>query len=484
MEYNPRSIVHLSPEYLMGGFTAVDNIFICEYLKTADENDVKVYLYGLYLAHAGVDADENTFSAALGITNDDVKHAFENLEALGVCDLTGVNPLSVVFRSVSNSPVKPRKIKAGKYDEFNKELFKILSNRMLSPNELMECYNVIELYHIQPEAFLLIASYCVKVAGEKVGLKYILTTAKNFAYKNITTIKAVEEELSVYHLQTGDVADVIKKLGLKKKVDIEDNNTYKKWISMGFDKNAVLAAANGVKKESNALKKLDLLMSELYSYKLFSEKEIMDFIESKKDMKNLAIEINKSLGVFLESLDAEISTYIVKWIAMGFERELLVKLADFCFKSDLRTLSKMDETVYKFAKLGVFNSKDFDEYVACIAEKDKLVQEMVDALDLARRVNAFDRKQYKSFEGKNMPHDVIVYAASLAKTANSPYAYLSKLLTSFKEKGLYTIDDIKRNGEKTPFAIPRQNQKSEMLNHTYSKEEWDAVYTSIEDLDI
>lgn len=479
MEYNKASIVHLSPEYLMGGFTAVDNIFICEYLKNADENAVKVYLYGLYLAHSGVDTDENTFTTALNLTKEELQRAFEELEAMGVCDITGIDPLSVVFRSISNSPVKPRKIKSGKYDEFNKELFKILSNRMLSPNELMECYNVIELYHIQPEAFLLIASYCVKVAGERVGIKYILTTAKNFAYKNVTTIKAVEEELSAYHLQTGDVAEVIKRLGLKKKVDIEDNNTYKKWLSMGFNKASVLAAANGVKKESNAFKKLDLLMSELYSYKLFSEKEITDFIESKKDLKNLAIEINKALGVFLESLDAEISTYIVKWIACGFERELLVKLADFCFKSDIRTLSKMDETVAKFAKLGVFTSRDFDEYVAVVAEKDKLVQQMVDALDLSRKVNAFDRKQYKAFESI-ATHDVIIYAASLAKTANSPYAYLSKLLTSFKEQGLSTVEEIKRSTVKTN----QRSDNTDMLRHNYSKQDWEAVYTSIEDLDL
>lgn len=479
MEYNKASIVHLSPEYLMGGFTAVDNIFICEYLKNADENAVKVYLYGLYLAHSGVDTDENTFTTALNLTKEELQRAFEELEAMGVCDITGIDPLSVVFRSISNSPVKPRKIKSGKYDEFNKELFKILSNRMLSPNELMECYNVIELYHIQPEAFLLIASYCVKVAGERVGIKYILTTAKNFAYKNVTTIKAVEEELSAYHLQTGDVAEVIKRLGLKKKVDIEDNNTYKKWLSMGFDKAAVLAAANGVKKESNAFKKLDLLMSELYSYKLFSEKEITDFIESKKDLKNLAIEINKALGVFLESLDAEISTYIVKWIACGFERDLLVKLADFCFKSDIRTLSKMDETVAKFAKLGVFTSRDFDEYVAVVAEKDKLVQQMVDALDLSRKVNSFDRKQYKAFEGI-ATHDVIIYAASLAKTANSPYAYLSKLLTSFKEQGLSSVEEIKRSTVKTT----QKSDNTDMLRHNYSKQDWEAVYTSIEDLDL
>ncbi len=479
MEYNKASIVHLSPEYLMGGFTAVDNIFICEYLKNADENAVKVYLYGLYLAHSGVDTDENTFTTALNLTKEELQRAFEELEAMGVCDITGIDPLSVVFRSISNSPVKPRKIKSGKYDEFNKELFKILSNRMLSPNELMECYNVIELYHIQPEAFLLIASYCVKVAGDRVGIKYILTTAKNFAYKNVTTIKAVEEELSAYHLQTGDVAEVIKRLGLKKKVDIEDNNTYKKWLSMGFDKASVLAAANGVKKESNAFKKLDLLMSELYSYKLFSEKEITDFIESKKDLKNLAIEINKALGVFLESLDAEISTYIVKWIACGFERELLVKLADFCFKSDIRTLSKMDETVAKFAKLGIFTSRDFDEYVAVVAEKDKLVQQMVDALDLSRKVNSFDRKQYKAFESI-ATHDVIIYAASLAKTANSPYAYLSKLLTSFKEQGLSTVEEIKRSTVKTT----QRSDNTDMLRHNYSKQDWEAVYTSIEDLDL
>ena len=44
---------------LLWGATAVPNAFFCEYMPSAPENHVKVYLYGLMCAYSGLPDDGN-----------------------------------------------------------------------------------------------------------------------------------------------------------------------------------------------------------------------------------------------------------------------------------------------------------------------------------------------------------------------------------------------------------------------------------------
>lgn len=485
MDYNSNSAMRLSPEYVMGGYTAIDNIFICEYLKSCTELEIKAYLFGLYLAHSGTDSDISTFTEFLSISPDEVVSAFLKLQDWGIVDVNNTSPLVVTFQPISNSPIKSRPIKTGKYDDFNRELQNILSGRLISVNEYMECYNVLELYHLQPEAFLLIASYCAKLKGKDITLRYVTVTAKNFAYKNVTTLKGVEEELATYELQTSDVSTVMKKLGIKRKVDLDDSNLYKKWVGMGFENKAILAAANCIKGSTSSIKKLDNAILELYSYKKFTEKEIIDFISSKKELKDFTIELNKALGVYIDNLETEINTFVVKWIATGIEKPLLLSLAELCFRNERRKLSDLDYTVSKFVMLGIFTSSDYAAYANSIAEKDILVKKMLEALEQDRKINSIDRKQYQRFENMGFTIDLIIYAASLSKDKVNYYPYMKSILNNWKGNNIFELSKAQKSsasyvGKNRDFDVAPQK----IINHDYTKEEWNAVYTSIEDLDI
>ena len=88
-----------------------------------------------------------------------------------------------------------------KYGEFNKQIQKILSGSMLAEGEFSDYYNFIELFHMDQDALLLIVTYCAKMKGDNIGCRYIIQTAKNFAYKKLLTVKAVQNELDDYEKQ-------------------------------------------------------------------------------------------------------------------------------------------------------------------------------------------------------------------------------------------------------------------------------------------
>lgn len=70
---------------------------------------------------------------------------------------------------------------------------------MIPPNEFNEYFNIMEVYGIKPEAFLMIIKYCTDLKGEDIGYKYISAVAKDFGARKILTPEQVEKELSAYH---------------------------------------------------------------------------------------------------------------------------------------------------------------------------------------------------------------------------------------------------------------------------------------------
>lgn len=74
----------------------------------------------------------------------------------------------------------------------------MLPGRMISANEYMKYFSVMEEFAIRPEAMLLIVRYCIDLKGEHISQNYILQVAKNFAAEGITTVEQVENKLSDY----------------------------------------------------------------------------------------------------------------------------------------------------------------------------------------------------------------------------------------------------------------------------------------------
>lgn len=110
----------------------------------------------------------------------------------------------------------------------------------------------------------------------------------------------------------------------------------------------MLFAAKSMKRGS--MKKLDEFIGELYSRKVFSKQEIESYADTKKKLYELAVKINKALGVYYETLDAVVDNYTAPWTAFGFDEESLLFIANYCFKKRKNTLENMDEIVKFFHK--------------------------------------------------------------------------------------------------------------------------------------
>lgn len=474
-----------SIDMLANNSTAVDNIFINNYLPYADSNFVKVYLYGLYKCQDSNSRDNTieNFANELNLSQEDIEKAFEYWQEQGLVQILNVIPFEVRYLPISDVLNNTKKYNAKKYESFNAQAQEILCGRMITPNEYREYYDIIERFHVEKEALLMIINYCVNIKGDNVGYAYITTIAKDWANQKITTAKQVEERLIEFeNLRTG-MEYLLKLMGSKRLPNIEERTLYQKWVQEGFDDEVLTYVAKKMKsKNKPSFQAMDILLDKYFAQKLFSTNEIELFEEEKSKASKIAKTITKNLGLYYENLEPVIENYIFNWINLGFSENMLEEISNYCFKTNVRTLEGMSKVLEKFHKLGILTENSLAEYFNEVLVVDKKIKTILENIGLSRNVNQFDRDKYKIWkEIWKMPDEIIDYACTLAVGKDQPMQYLAGILATLHDKNITTLEDAKNSYN---IISPKSTTKSNFTGRQYSKEEMNALFQSIDEIEI
>lgn len=462
----------------------IDSIFFDEYLPVASGACVKVYLYGLSKCQ-NPDDSENTlqnFATALDMTEEDVKSAFLYWQEENLVTVLNLNPIEVRYLPISFKKSDAKLFKKEKYAEFNKAIQEILCGRMITPHEYKEYYLTMQSMHIDPSAMLMIAKYCTEQKGEDVGYNYILTVAKNWAYQGVHEAVDVERKLQEMEALTSNVKDLFDALKSKKAPSFEAKQLYQKWTKQyGFDEETLISVAKKIKRGG-----FDKLAENIENYanlKLFSIDEISEYEKNKNDLNELAVFVCKSLGLFYETLDPVINTYILKWKQMGYEADAIKFVAELCFKRYIRTFEGMDEIIAKYFANGIVSLKAIEEYVSRALSTDKKIKDILEKLGLSRQVTSWDRDFYSTWTNVwNFDSDVIDYVLSLAVGKSQPMTYVNKVLANFKDKNIDTLEKAKKEGGVPAKTEVKVVNHSSFATHNYSAEELNALFDNLDEV--
>lgn len=435
-----------SKEFSASAYTNVENSFIREYLPVATGEAVKVYLYGLYMCqNPQRDLSLSELAQTLELSEHDIIDCFTFWEEFDLVSILSKEPLTVQFLPIKRTSAgKPRKYNAEKYTDFSKSLDLILTSRMISTSEYTEYFNIMETYGIKPEAMLLIVRYCVDRKGDDISYKYISKVAKDFGVREITTVEKVEKELSSYILRTGEISKVLKALKLKRQPDIEDQKLFKKWTEeLNFETENIVFAASKMKK--SGIDKLDEFIMELYALKSFTKEEIADYIAKKELVYQLAIKINRALSIYVEVLDAEVDTYVKKWLSFGFSEDALTFVAQHCFKKGTNTLEAMDEVITLLRNRGFITLSSVGDYFEEQKQTDLFISKILATAGLNRRPTDWDRENLNIWKGWNLSEEMILEASKKSAGRSSPIAYMNAILSNWKNTGVFTIEEAEKS---------------------------------------
>ncbi len=475
-----------STEFIASSKTEIDNIFLNDYLPFAQPQFVVVYIYGLYLCNSSsFDNSLENFAKTLNMSEEDVVGAFEYWEEQGLVRILKTNPIQVTFIPLKNVLTANKLYKPDKYEVFNQQANEIFKGkRSISKHEYEEYYDFLERFHVEQEALLMIMQYCVETKKSAVGYNYILTVAKNWANEGITSTAQVEERLKSFEDKNPDLCEIFNAMGIKRAPYVEERALLNKWINdYGFNLDVILHVCKNFKKKSRfSFEKVDNQLTKYFEMRLLSIMEIDNFEKEKQLLYELAKDINKTIGVYYENLEGVVENYILKWINMGFDKNLLLEIANYCFKNSIRTLQGMDKTVSKFYKLGILSINAFNEYMGQVIADDNKIKELLSIMCINRNVSSYDRNNYKIWiEEWKLNDDIIKYAASLAKNKDNPMKYLSRVLADYRDKGIKTLDEAKNN---LPIQEINSSKKTNFGGRSYTKGELNALFQSIDEIDV
>ena len=487
---------------MLNDITVLDNIFVNEYLPRAKGDYVKVYVYGLSLAsrgnHPSNSMDE--LSRALSISSEEVFEALQFLEINGLIEIASKSPLEISFISPRRHDAHSRKkYKPAKYAAFNASIQSLFPSRMLPQNELLEYYDAAESLGLPPETLLMIAAYCVNSKGQTIDHRYILTVARDWAKNGIVTPAEAEQKIKELELLTGDIRTLFSALGKKSAPEYSDKELLSKWKSRGFSFPAVIFAAKRCKK-SGGMNKLDLLLEEYARLGIFTIPEMERYSERRDRLYSLAADINKRLGLYYESLDNVVETYTAVWIDMGFDHDALSTLAQHCMTRGLRRLSDMDALVKKFYKAGRLTDAAVKQYIDALIGDDDFIRKLFDILGIEKSVTKGDRDALRTWtELWGFSKDLILFSAESSKDRAYSLTYLNRILSDYREKGVQTVE---KAGELAPAAgksvsYPKEysnsaskgrgrsakNQKDYEEQREYTREELDALFADLDNID-
>lgn len=480
----------MSSQAIIKDKISVDNLFIHSFMPSAPENAVKVYLYGLYISQTPTSQDNSieSFAKHLGLSAIEIEDCFHYWKKEGLVNILDTNPIQVQYLPVQTVISSIKKSKLDKYNSFNLIVQDILKNRMITPTEYHIYYDLIERYNFEQEALIKIIKYCADLKGNNIGHAYISTVAINWANDNVITSEQVEARLEQYELIATTLGDLYKAMGIKRAPQIEEKDFYNKWIKQyNFADYNLVQIAKYLKNKKITLSflNLDKMLEKYKNLELMTVNEIKAYEENQDILKDIAKTVVKTLGLYYENLAPVTEKYITPWTNMGYDLDGLENLASLCFDKGYRTLQSLDNMVKTMFKLGVISQESINQHLQELDGMDNEIKEVLNSIGLFRNVTNSDRTFFMVWKFDwETPTPVLMHASALAKNKTQPMVYLNKILATYFENQIDTIEKAKEFDKKQKSTNTTQTTQAGFKGRSYTAEKLNALFDNIDEIEV
>lgn len=438
------AFISVADELTKKSITTVENKFITKYLTELEPVAVKVYLFALYLYQNGQSEYTLTdFALKLNQSEDAIKDYFEYLDEFELISVISHSPFEIKILDCDNYYGKPKKLHPEKYEGLYDEIQAIVTGRMISQNEFREYLILLEEYSLERNAIVMIVNYCVNLKGDKISASYIKKVARNFCDAGLTTAKQIEEKLSSYTASSASLIKIFAACSIRRQPEVEDGELLNKWTSLGYSEDAIICAAKGFKIKS--FDKLDLAIEELYKNAKLDVREIDDYRKMKNSLYGTAIDVAKSLSVYMPDPEPYVENYVSVWSSYGFSGEALKKIAKYCFLSGRNSFDAMNDFTLNLYRDAFVDDDSINHLLEQLADDDKFIKSVLSACGLTRKIIPYDRQALSRWRDWGFNEAMILKAAELSAGKNNPVAAMNYLLSTWKNGGIYTIENIPSN---------------------------------------
>lgn len=457
--------------------TPIENVFLLEYLPTAPEDFLRVYLFARMLSlHPELGEDLGDVARALHMDEDAVFNAMSYWERQGlVRRMTDRPPTYALLPIRGTGPAgNPMENDYYEYRDFNAELQAMLGpENLLHPKQYELANDWLNLLGFTQEAVLKMVSARLKRSrAKKVDVVKLFNrlneTAAAWAERGVRTAEDVERALESDGRVEKTATAVMRQFAMRRPATVDELQLVSKWLDeWGLSHEQILAAcAETTKSRNPSLAYLD---------------SILESRRAGEDERFAALKgVLRELGAKEPPTPDQLARY-TNLLETGFEPDAIRLAAVQCARKRKHRFEDLEWMLGKWAGQRLFTFADADAYVRDMNRLTDEVRALLSRCGADRRPSMDDLTLYEGWT-QDFPQPLIEYAADCARGMQLPMRYIARLLDEWRRSGVTTVDEARaqhesRAGAKTgPAANPALGY--EQRSHTEG--DYDGLFINLD----
>lgn len=427
--------------------TPIENMFLLEYLPTAPDDFLRVYLYARMLClHPELGDGLSEVARALHMESDKVYDAMTYWERQGLVrrmtDRPPTYAILPVFQGVSGMG-NSMESDYYEYRDFNANLQAIFGSELLQPKQYAMANDWINLLGFTQDAVLKMVEEKYRRSRAKKPHSFfnkLNEIAAQWSERGVRTVEDVQRALESDGRIEKVAAAVMKRLSMNRPATADELKLVGVWVNewnLSLDE-IIDACAETTKSRTPTLAYLNSILESRNSGEG----------DHFSGMKAVLRELGSRTAPSTEQLD-----WYAQRIEQGFEPETLCLAAAQCARKRKHTFDDLEWMVSEWAKLHLNKFIDADAYVQAM---NRLRLEVRRLLQTCGTNRAPQRSDIDLYEGWIAEHssDLIDYAAECARGMDKPMLYINKLLGEWKKSGVRTVEEARAQHENRTAAKP------------------------------
>lgn len=450
--------------------TPVPTVFLKTYMCDAPADYVKVYLYGLCLANAGTQLSEVEIEGALHMSAAQIEAAL-NYWCLKELIVKNGAKYSFVTAAAAKEEESPKKKRAPLYEmqNFNNMLRTVL-NRDLSPTELNKIYDYTDVFGLPQEVVLTLVEYCAAERGNRISVAYIDKVAEAWSEEGINTRELAQQKIEEHKAMSGGANRLMRLMGLHGKYPGKtEMDLYSKWTDKwGFTHETIEYVMKDKEfSKDQPFKYLDAILRSLYDRGVTSSRKVSEYTNTQKERRSNLKEILTALKYSRIVIAPKHEQFYDEWREAGFSFQTILLACAQSVKLGSRRFESVDGILKEWRALGIESEEDIKKYQRKQDTIDRRIRQVFDTAGIDRSISDADRKTYARLtQEKGLSHDVLLYAAEYSSIKDKPFEYMMKVLSSWAEQGVDTLEKAKKQNLSSLFS-----KNAGVMQRTYTDEE-------------
>jgi len=419
--------------------TPIENMFLLEYLPTAPDDFLRVYLYARMLClHPELGDGFEDMARVLHMDEDTLFNAMTFWERQGLVRRMTDRPPTYAILPMRGgwSAANPMENDYYEYRDFNANLQAVFGSELLQPKQYEMANDWINILGFTQDAVLKMVEEKYRTSRARkpyTFFKNLNETAVQWAERGVRSAEDVAAALEYDERVDKTAAAVMKRFAMHRQATLDEQRLVARWLNeWGFTPDEILAAC------AETTKSRTPTMAYLNSILESRRKGGGDTFDAVKA-------VLKELGDGHQPTPDQLDRY-EKLLAAGFEPETIRLAAVQCARKRKKRFEEVEWMLGKWAEMKLFRFAEADGYVRDMNRVTAEVRALLEKCGSERRPQLDDIAMYESWTAA-FSAELISYAAECARGMQLPMRYIDKLLAEWKKSGVTTPEAARAQHE-------------------------------------